>query len=356
MNPESHNEADAIRSDIDVTRRRMDDTMDALQNRLQGRHLIDEILGFFRSKASDGESRMHTMKENISQSANTAIHAVVDTVKANPIPALMIGAGVAWMIYESRRDRTAGEWIEDNTFSDDVRLSQVQYDPDYQDRPLDYPTGTTAGQAEFGMEQEGSKWSDMTHKLGDKASAAKDAMRDKMSSMKQRAGEKMQGIRQRASEVSSQARERASVAYAHTRERVATTAHDHPLEMGLGLLAAGLLIGLAIPTPAPVNRRVGPAADRLRQRARETGREMLEKGKRVARSAAEAAKEEARAQGLTPEALREKAAAVAEHTKEAATDTARREGLTNPAGQSGNEAFPNQNQAGSDPSIARPGI
>lgn len=355
MNPESHNEADAIRSDIDVTRRRMDDTMDALQNRLQGRHLIDEILGFFRGKATDGDSRMQHMKENISQSANTAIHAVVDTVKANPIPALMIGAGVAWMIYESRRERTAGEWVEDNTFADDVRLSQVQYDPDYQDRPLEYPAATSA-QGEFGMEQETSKLSEMGHKIGDKASAAKDAVRDKMSSMKQRAGEKMQGIKQRAGEMSSHARERAQVAYQQTRERVVSTAHEHPLELGLGLLATGLLIGLAIPTPGPVNRKLGPTADRLRQRTRETGREMLEKGRRVAMAAAEAAKEEARAQGLTPEHLREKAAAVAEHSKEAAKETARREGLTKEGNHSGSETFPNQNPPGSDPSVARPGL
>lgn len=350
MNQDSQNEADAIRSDIDVTRRRMDDTMDALQNRLQGRHLIDEVLGFFRGKAGDGDSRMQHMKENISQTASTAMHSVVDTVKANPLPALMIGAGVAWMIYSSRRSHTAGDWSESETsFSDDVRLSQVQYDPDYADRPLDYPTATSPGQSELGMGQE-SKWGEMSHTIGDKASAAKEAMREKMSAMKQRAGEKMQGIRQRAGEMSSQAREKAQVAYGQARERVATTAQEHPLELGLGLLATGLLIGLAIPTPGPVNRRLGPAADRLRDRARETTREMLDKGRRVARSAAEAAKEEARAQGLTPEGLREKASAVAEHTKEAAAETARREGLTN----QGSDSF--QDPSGSDPSVARPGM
>lgn len=351
MNPDSRNEADAIRSDIDVTRRRMDDTMDALKERLKGRHLIDEILGFFRGKASDGDSRLHHMKDTLSNSANTAMHAVVDTVKANPLPALVIGAGVAWMIYETRRDRTAGQWREDETFSDDVRLSQVQYDPDYSDRPLEYPTASTPGQSEFGMTEEKGKLGQMAENLGDKASAAKEKVRDKLTDMKHRAGEKMQGMRQRATEMSSQAREKAQVAYTQTRERVVTTAQDHPLELGLGLLATGLLIGLLIPTPAPVNRTIGPAADRLRQRTRETGREMLEKGRRVARAATDAAKEEAQAQGLTPESLKEKAGAVAEHSKEAASEAARREGLTS---QGESSSF--QNPSGSDPSIARPGM
>jgi hypothetical protein len=105
-------------------------------------------------------------------------------------------------------------------------------------------------------------------------------------------------------------------------------------------------------TPNAVNRKLGPAADRLRQRTREAGTEMLEKGKRVAQAAATAVKEEAQAQGLTPERLREKAGAVADRAREAGEESARREGLT-PGGET------NQNPSsapGSDPSIARPAL
>src|SRR5215204_4996501 len=48
MNDSPKNETETIRSDIDTTRRRMDDTMDALGDRLQPRHLLDEFLGFLR--------------------------------------------------------------------------------------------------------------------------------------------------------------------------------------------------------------------------------------------------------------------------------------------------------------------
>src|SRR4051812_5731110 len=102
MNDSHENETEAIRSDIDVTRRRMDDTMDALGDRLQPRHLLDEVLGFFRGNGSDGDNKLTQMREKLTQSAGTAMNAVVDTVKSNPMPALLIGAGVAWMIYESR--------------------------------------------------------------------------------------------------------------------------------------------------------------------------------------------------------------------------------------------------------------
>ena len=86
------NDPEAIRSEIDTTRRRMDDTMEALGERLKGRHLLDELLGLFRS---DNQSpKAMQIREKVSRTASTAAHSVVNTVKSNPMPALLIGAGV----------------------------------------------------------------------------------------------------------------------------------------------------------------------------------------------------------------------------------------------------------------------
>src|SRR3954468_1123855 len=67
-------DTDAIRSDIDTTRRRMDDTMDAIGDRLQGRHLLDEILGLFRG--GENGDRRSQVGEKISRSASTAANKV----------------------------------------------------------------------------------------------------------------------------------------------------------------------------------------------------------------------------------------------------------------------------------------
>ncbi len=350
MNPDTHNEAEAIRSDIDATRQRMDQTMDALGDRLQGRHLIDEILGLFRRSGADG--KLSNMKDTISNSATSAMHGVVDTVKANPIPALLIGAGVGWMIYASRRGHESGSrWAEGGEMEGHLR-----YDPDvHYDRPLQYPAGETSGQFEFGAE-DSSKLSGMGGMIGDKTAAAREKLghageraKEKLSHAGERAKEKLSHVRERASALGGQAREKARAGYYQTRERVSTTAEQHPLELGLVCLAVGALVGLALPTPEPVNRVAGEAVDRLRHRSRETGREMMEKGKRVAHAATEAVKEEAEAQGLTADGLREKAKAVAEHTKDATTEAARQEGL--PAGAGSKEG--QENEGKSDPTFAR---
>jgi hypothetical protein len=142
-------------------------------------------------------------------------------------------------------------------------------------------------------------------------------------------------------------RDKTKETYEQTKDRVVETADEHPLEVGLIALAAGLIAGLALPTPNAVNRTVGPAADRLRERTRQAGADVVRKGKRVAEAAVTAVKDEAKAQGLTPERLREKAGAVAERAQEAGSEAAEREGLTSGSEPSG--------KAG-DPSVARPAV
>jgi ElaB/YqjD/DUF883 family membrane-anchored ribosome-binding protein len=122
---------------------------------------------------------------------------------------------------------------------------------------------------------------------------------EKLHNVKQRAGETLQAARERASAMTSRVGERSHEVYTKTRERVVTTAEEHPLEVGLACMAAGVIAGLSVPTPTAVNRVAGPTADRLRDRARETGTEMLDKTKSVARAAVTAVKDECKAQGLT---------------------------------------------------------
>jgi ElaB/YqjD/DUF883 family membrane-anchored ribosome-binding protein len=369
MKNDPSNEADALRSDIDVTRQRMDDTMDQLGDRLQPRHLVDEVLGYFRGDAGNGDSRLHEMRDKLSRSASSAVHGVVDTVKQNPLPALVIGAGIAWMIYESRRkpDVVARYYSADRAGD---YSPEIEYDPDlHYDRPLEYPTPTGErlpgfdegnGATEFGASQSGrhENAGPAAGGVKEKISHLGEAAKDRLSSVKQRAGEKMHAVRDRAAELGGRARQKAGAAYTATRERVVTTADQHPLEVGLCCLAAGLIAGLALPTPEKVNRIAGPTAERLRQRARHAGSEMVDKGRRVCRAAATAAKDEAEAQGFTPERLRDQAGAVAQRAGDAAGEAARRASAGDGDQEQGERREENAGSqaTSSDPSSARPAV
>lgn len=342
---------DDLRSEIDSTRRRMDDTLDALSSRLKGRHLVDEVLGFFRSSNGNGRNRASELGSKVADSASTAAHAVVESVKAHPLPTLLIGAGIAWIIFEKRRQSTDVSydpdydttrelptgWEDDVTYeysAGEVSLGESSYGPAGTSAAAGYAgTGEPIAEGDYTIESEAEgegRMQQMKHKLGDKASAAREQMRAQSSRLRERGTD----LRERGRERARMMGERFQGGYATARERVVTTVDQHPLESGLVCLALGVVAGMLLPAPRAVQDFAGPTANRLGQRAREAGRDLVQRGKHVAQAAVEAARHEAESQGLTPEALKSKAGAVADRAKTAATETAEQEGLRN-AGEGG---------------------
>jgi ElaB/YqjD/DUF883 family membrane-anchored ribosome-binding protein len=328
MNQQADLESNALRSEIDSTRGRMDQTIDALEDRMKGRHLIDEIVGFFRR--SDGDGRVDELKQKISRTAGT----VVDSVKAHPVPVMMVGAGIAWLIYQNRssgRFRTQDQRNFDYT-GEDYAGGYESYGA--ASEPTGYETEDYTG------ERVSNKSSSVVGQAKEKLSDLGAQAREKVANLGSRSREKLDTARQRVSELGTQAQQRSREAYARTRQQIANTTEQHPLEVGLGFLALGVIVGLAMPTPRAVSRRLEPVGTRVR----EAGSELVEKGKRVAQAATQAAKVEAKTQGLTVERVRDEARAVAKSAADAATETAKREGLQ-PGGTSP-----------TDPTSARPPV
>jgi hypothetical protein len=73
-------------------------------------------------------------------------------------------------------------------------------------------------------------------------------------------------------------------------------AKENPLGLAVGGLAVGLIAGLLLPSTRVENEKIGPMADQVKEQAKETGQEALERGKHVAEQAAQTAKEEGQKQ------------------------------------------------------------
>ena len=73
-------------------------------------------------------------------------------------------------------------------------------------------------------------------------------------------------------------------------------AKENPLGLAVGGLAVGLIAGLLLPSTRVENEKLGPMADQVKEQAKETGQEAMERGKHVAQQAAETAKEEGQKQ------------------------------------------------------------
>jgi hypothetical protein len=172
--------------------------------------------------------------------------------------------------------------------------------------------------------------SDTVEAVGDKAdvpSRAKEAVSDKVESVKSavsdtatRAKEAVTGATSRAGDATPS---RGEVKQAG--RRAAGLAKENPLGLAIGAAAIGFLAGLAIPSTRVEDERLGPVADQVKDRVRETGQEAMDRGKQVAQdvasTAADTAKQSAQDHG---QELADSARQHAQDVRDQATQTTTR--------------------------------
>jgi hypothetical protein len=97
--------------------------------------------------------------------------------------------------------------------------------------------------------------------------------------------------------------------------KAAGVAQENPLGLAAGAVAAGFIAGMLVPSTRVENEKIGPLADDVKDKAKETGQEAMERGKHVAQQAAESAKETAQ------EAGQEQAQGLRDSTQQKADET-----------------------------------
>ena len=108
-------------------------------------------------------------------------------------------------------------------------------------------------------------------------------------------------------------------------KRAAGVAQENPIGLALGSLAVGFLAGMLVPSTRAEDEKIGPMADEVKERVKETGQEALERGTQVAQDAAQSARETAQQSGQEQaEQLRDTAEEKARQAKEGAKQAAPR--------------------------------
>jgi hypothetical protein len=80
-------------------------------------------------------------------------------------------------------------------------------------------------------------------------------------------------------------------------QRAVGVAQENPIGLAVGSVAVGFVAGMLVPTTRVEDEKLGPVADQVKERVKETGQEALERGKEVVQDAAESAKETAQESG-----------------------------------------------------------
>jgi hypothetical protein len=135
-----------------------------------------------------------------------------------------------------------------------------------------------------GIEETRAEMGDTVEALGHKTDVtgrAKDAVSDRVGSMRA----KVTGSTPDSGQVKQKGRQ------------VAGMAQENPLGLAIGSVAVGFVAGMLVPSTQMEDERIGPMADQLKEKAKETGQEALERGKDVAQQATESARETAQEAG-----------------------------------------------------------
>jgi ElaB/YqjD/DUF883 family membrane-anchored ribosome-binding protein len=174
--------------------------------------------------------------------------------------------------------------------------------------------------------------------VGEVAGAAK----EKVSALGDAATEAAEDVGRRAQKVYQEGRSTArkigdsiESGYHSSAEQLENAMEEYPLAVGIGFAALGALIGVLLPRTRREDELLGQQSDQLVKATKEKGQELLERGKVVAERVTQSALDEARQQGLTPEAASErisdlagKVGEVARKAKEEAGTAAKNEKLS----------------------------
>ena len=96
LDPETERRTRQIEGEIEHTRAELSETVDALQEKLRPANLVSDATDRVKNATSE---KVRDMADTASETAQ----GMWEGARQNPVPALMIGAGVAWMLLDRSR-------------------------------------------------------------------------------------------------------------------------------------------------------------------------------------------------------------------------------------------------------------
>lgn len=273
-----------IKEQIEQTRSNLGETIDAIQEKLSFSHLSDQVSeqissavetakdAVYDATIGRAESIMQNVSKglgSVSESMGDAGSQIVKTVRRNPLPLALVGAGIGLVfLMQSRRKSNH------KTYQYKPR-GKYKYDDEHNESRY-RSTGSTGG---------GSRFGDVQKKAGDIAGSAYDSVTGAANSA-------YEGVSSFASSTGNQVQHvahRARHQYEHTLE-------ENPLAIGAVALAIGAIVGLAIPTTDYENEWMGESKENLVQSVEGVARDAFSKAQQVAGEVTKTVREQSQTQ------------------------------------------------------------
>ncbi len=285
-------ETEIIAADIRITQERLGDTVEEIGERFNPTRLKEELKSDIRD-ATIG--KVENMAQQTGEMLSDAQRTIMETIRENPVPFVIAGLGIGWMIVnattknraQSSRMQSGGQDQWSNGPSYGNRQGRG-YSSLYENQQSDVYDGFDDQDESGALDRVRSKASDMMGSVKDKTSELADRTQRTVGDLEDRAQDM-------AGRVADQTRVQG--------RRLQGAFQDNPLVIGAAALALGLAAGLAIPATEKEAELVGETRDHLVDKVRDVATETRDKVEQVAErvmdQAGSTAKDAAREVGLT---------------------------------------------------------
>lgn len=249
-----------LEREVERERRKVASTIDALQDKADMGNVVQEIVRL------------------VGENGGVASRNLGRTLRDNPLPALLTGVGLAWLMAGGGGPRLhRDDWDDDTDDStylhDDPLLRQPEplYDVE-RARGVAYSGSVGAPSAQAGTDSGPGlkdRVSGTVRRTGAATSATADTASASVRGAASGAGEAVRDASDAARERARRARARAMRTGRQGRETLETMMHDQPLVFGALALAVGAAFGGALPRSQTEDRMFGESSAKLKARARQ---------------------------------------------------------------------------------------
>ncbi|MGC3874710.1 DUF3618 domain-containing protein [Halomonas sp. GXIMD04776] len=294
-----------IESDIEGNRERLDRTLHELEEKISPQRLIDTTLDYVRSGG-----------------ANEFASNLSDTIKNNPVPFVLTGVGLGWLMMAQRNP----DKYSRRQHHDDVDIHGYEDSRHYPMTTRPAPTGTATGSTRVPPTSSVPSSTSVPPTTGTTAptttrvppaayttGAVGDTDyddrqgKDRMSGAKEKAQHISSGVKGRAQDMSNSMRDGtarmksgsrsalrgASQGAQNAGQQTTQFIQEHPLVTAALGVAIGAAIGSLLPSTRFENERFGDTRDKLVDRAAEEGQKHADKAQAKVQDKAEQAKQNA---------------------------------------------------------------
>ncbi|MBV9511981.1 MAG: DUF3618 domain-containing protein [Caulobacteraceae bacterium] len=309
-----------LEAEVEASRAELDQTVEALKDKMTPSALFDDLKG------------------SVKGAGNQMLANIADKASQNPMPLLVIGAGLAWLLMDNNKRSSGRYYGESRSFADDG----------YQRDLYGYDEGAASGR---GLRQ---KAADAASAVGDKVSGVAGAAQDKVSDLAGAAQDRASHLAHNARDAAASARSTASDAARAARDKLQSAAgsardsaidfgqqaqetfydtlHREPLIIGALGLAVGAAIGVSLPSTSIEDERLGRYRDQLFDKGKELVQGQVDTAKQAAGAAYSSVKEELQ-NGDENESLADKVGRVAQAGVQSVADAVKPEGQGQGQGQ-----------------------